>query len=104
MSKQAESRLQLRIRHALELHFPGSWWMKVWGGPFQPAGVPDLIGVVYGRFAALEVKRSRKHTSLIQRRTLMRLRRAGAIVGVVRSVDEAIAQVRAGLDDDSRKA
>lgn len=97
MTKKAESRLQLRIRHALEGQFPGSWWMKVHGGPFQPAGVPDLFGVVGGRAVFVEVKLPTGRVSRIQWATMKRLGDAGAIVAVATSVDEAVTQVRAAL-------
>ncbi len=89
MVKKAESKLQLKIRHALERRWPGSWWFKVHGGPFQPAGIPDLLGCVAGRFVALEVKMPGEEPSLIQCRTILAMRGAGAIAGVVYSADEA---------------
>jgi hypothetical protein len=92
-----ESRLQRNIRAALELQFPGSVWFKYHGGPFTRAGVPDLLGVVYGRFIALEVKRPGERASRIQRHVQKRLANAGAIVGVVTSVDEALTQIKAGF-------
>lgn len=97
MTKKAESRLQLRIRHALEGQFPGSYWWKVHGGPFTPAGVPDLAGVVLGRAVFVEVKLPGGRVSRIQTITQRRLASAGAIVAVATSVDEAVTQVRAGL-------
>lgn len=97
MAKKAESRLQLRIRHALEQRYPDSWWVKVHGGPFQPAGIPDLMGVVDGRAVFVEVKRPGGRVSRIQQLTMMRLASAGAIVAVATSAIEAITQVEAQL-------
>lgn len=96
MAKQGESRLQRKIRKALEKEFGGYWW-KVWGGPFQPAGLPDLMGIVDGRAICLEVKRPKERASLVQERTMARLSVAGAIVAVVTSVAEAIDVVNHGL-------
>lgn len=94
MAKQPESRLQQRIRAALEAAFPGSWLFKVHGGPFQPAGVPDLVGTVEGLFIGLEVKMPDGTVSPIQARTIEMIRAAGGIAEVVTSVEEAIAAVK----------
>lgn len=75
----------------------GGYWYKVWGGPFQPAGIPDLCGIVDGRAVFLEVKRVGESPSRIQRTTMRRLSDEGAIVAVVHSVQEAHDVVRAGL-------
>ncbi len=32
------------------------WWLKVHGGPYQRAGVPDYLFCIGGRFGALEIK------------------------------------------------
>lgn len=90
---QPESRLQRRIRRALEAAFPHSYWWKTWGGPYQPAGMPDLAGIVVGRSIFVEVKRPVGRVSPVQRMMHTRLRRAGAIVVVAKTPDEAIAMV-----------
>ena len=58
-------------------------------GDNRQAGWPDIIGSWQGRFFAFEVKRpgSNKVTAL-QQATLAKWQRAGAITGVVHSVDE----------------
>jgi hypothetical protein len=115
VSQKPESRLQRRIRGALEAAFLGSYWWKVHGGPFTPAGIPDLAGVVpmsvmteaddfcashprtIGHSVFLEVKMPGECASRVQLARMNRLRSAGAIVGVVTSVDEALDVVRKGL-------
>jgi hypothetical protein len=110
MPKKPESRLQRRIRGVLEVEFPGSYWWKVHGGPFTPAGIPDLAGVVpwivhtpssdrlvVGRAVFLEVKRPGESASLVQRARMRHLMSAGAIVGVVTSPEEATTLVRSHL-------
>jgi hypothetical protein len=97
MSTQPESRLQRKIREALEAEWPTSWWTKFHGGPFTKAGVPDLIGCVDGRMCALEVKMPDGEVSPVQRRRQAHLERAGAIVAVVTTADEAIDVVRRAL-------
>lgn len=97
MAKKKESRLQLRIRQALEREFQGSFFYKVHGGPFTPSGIPDLAGVVYGRSVFVEAKRPEGEVSRVQHRRIRQLGDAGAIVCVATSVDEAIEQVWRGL-------
>lgn len=94
---QPESRLQRRIRKALEREFPGSFWWKVHGGAYTRAGIPDLCGCVRGRHIALEVKRPDGTVSAIQRSTHRRLKRAGAAVAVVATPAEAIDVVHLAL-------
>ena len=100
MAKQGESKLQRRIREALEIEFPTSYWFKHHGGPFSRAGMPDLIGCVSGRYVALEVKRPVGSASRVQRSTIARLKRAGALTGIVKSPAEAIDFVRRYIDAD----
>jgi len=68
---------------------PDTWYFKVWGGPFQIAGIPDLIGVQSGRFFALEVKTPDGRLSTLQRIILQKIRDAGGLCGVARSVQDA---------------
>jgi len=90
VSRQPESRLQRKIRKALESAYPGSFWFKVHGGPFQKAGLPDLIGCVRGTFIALEVKMPGKEPTEVQRFVMSQILSAGGYAGYVTSVEEAI--------------
>lgn len=62
--------------------------MKTHGGP-QRRGLPDLVGVYRGRAFALEVKREGGAATPLQEHELAEWRRAGAVAGVVHSVEEA---------------
>lgn len=97
MAQKPESRLQRRIRKALEEEFPQSFWIKIWSGPFQVAGFPDLLGCVKGRFIALEVKMPGEEPSAIQRHMMKLIKRAGGITSRVESVEEAINVIRRAL-------
>jgi hypothetical protein len=58
------------------------------------AGDPDLYGTIYGRHFEIEVKRPNDSSSQLtelQTRRLLEWKLAGAITGVARSVDEALA-------------
>jgi hypothetical protein len=67
---------------------PGSLARKRWGGGMGVAGDPDIDGCIRGRSLQLEFKRPGERPTLLQARRLEEWRRAGAIVGVVVSVDE----------------
>src|SRR5512146_1743807 len=56
-------------------------------------GTPDLLGCSRGRMVALEVKQPGEKPRPIQSHRLDEWRRAGAIAGVVRSVEEAVTLV-----------
>jgi hypothetical protein len=99
MTTQPEARLQRRIRKALEEYFFGSFWFKVHGGPYQSAGIPDLLGCVDGRFCALEVKvPGGKGATRLQLATIDKIRKAGGIAGVVTSSQEAIDLVQRSME------
>lgn len=72
---------------------------KVHGGPLMPVGLPDIIGVVHGRLFALETKvpDPKSQPSEIQLHVMSRIRRAGGIVGVPRSVADALDIVARGF-------
>lgn len=64
--------------------------MKIHGGPYQSAGIPDIIGCIGGRFVALEVKVPGNKATRLQELVISRIRVAGGIAGVVTSVEEAM--------------
>lgn len=72
------------------------WWLKVHGGPMQPAGVPDLLVCSAGRFVALEVKRPGESATPLQQETMRRIARAGGATVVVRSAEEAVGALGVG--------
>ena len=70
--------------------WPRTWLTKIHGGAYQSAGIPDIVGVMDGRFVALEVKVPGGHATPLQELVLARLKDAGALCGVVTSVEEAV--------------
>lgn len=75
---------------------PGVVAWKIHGGPYQTAGIPDIIACVNGRFVGLEVKlpgRERKLTKL-QDHTLQRIAECGGEAHLVVSM----AQVKEAVD------
>lgn len=67
---------------------PNTWRVKIGAGPWQIAGLPDIIGCADGRFFALEVKQPGRKPTPLQAATLAAIRRANGIAECVTSVDE----------------
>lgn len=66
----------------------GLYFFKEHGGLYGTAGVPDIICCYKGLFIAFEVKTDDGKTTALQEATIKRIRKAGGIAEVVRSVDE----------------
>jgi hypothetical protein len=67
------------------------WWtMKIHGGPYQLAGVPDLLCIKQGRAVFLEVKQPGKKPTPIQVRRMNEIEtKGGASCHVVTSAEQA---------------
>lgn len=64
--------------------------MKVHGGPFQLAGVPDLLCLRGGAALFLEVKQPGKRATPIQQRRMQEIEREGGVAcHVVTSREQA---------------
>jgi hypothetical protein len=86
----------------------GWWVMKIHGGPYQLAGVPDLLCLKEGRAVFLEVKQPGNKPTAIQCHRMNEIEtEGGAVCHVVTSKEEASACLRTdakdsrGVDDDS---
>lgn len=66
----------------------GAHVIKTYGGPYR-RGLPDLIGVYRGRALALEVKRPGGKPTKLQEYELSLWAAAGAVAGVVTSIEDA---------------
>jgi hypothetical protein len=67
---------------------PKGWAVKTHGGMFS-AGEPDISGCLDGRCIKFEVKRDGKHEATdLQKAKILQWTLAGAITGVVWSVDQ----------------
>ncbi len=68
----------------------GWWVMKIHGGPYQLAGVPDLLCLKAGRAVFLEVKQPGKKATEIQNRRMEEIRtQGGAACHVVTTKEQA---------------
>lgn len=73
---------------------PRCFAWKEHGGMYGTAGIPDIIACIGGRFYGFEVKTERGKPTALQEATMRKIRLAGGIAVVVRSV----ADVKAMLD------
>lgn len=88
-----ESKLTRSIQIALQRK--GYLVLKIHGGPFQQAGLPDLLVIKKGRAMWLEVKMPGKYATRLQSHWMEKLRKAGCVTAVVCTVSDAIAAVDA---------
>lgn len=103
MAKKKESRLQLKIRKALQKEC-GGIWVKIHGGPFQRSGLPDLDGMVDTFSFRFEVKvpLEGKPTDL-QLETLHDYRAEGCIACIVETPEQAISLVKAATSSPGKR-
>lgn len=92
--EQSEEAIVKKIRKALQGSV-GGFWFKVHGGPFQMAGLPDLLGCVQGRFIGIEVKRPSRMTNVspIQQRMIQKINLNGGLAFVSCDPDTAVEEV-----------
>lgn len=75
-----ERQLQTKVLHFLRNE--NIWHVKVWGGGFQRAGVPDIITCVNGYFVAIELKSETGKPTKLQDYNLERINESGG-VGII---------------------
>jgi len=87
--EETESTITRGIKKFLEVRYPGAWY-KIHGGPYQEAGIPDIVGCHEGHFFAFEVKRPRKkrHVSDQQKYQMSRIAMAHGTTAVVTSKED----------------
>ncbi len=91
MTRQPESKIVNAILDALNA-LPQTRAKKTHGSRYS-VGWPDIVGCHRGRMLALEVKQPGKDATPRQAHELAKWRLAGALVGVVHDVDEALAAI-----------
>lgn len=70
----------------------GGYVENIWGGGFQAAGIPDLVGCYRGYFIGIEVKVGRNTPSEIQKAKIQMINDAGGYGIIVwDSLDDVIA-------------
>src|SRR3546814_19922781 len=56
---QPETALVEKIKTAVKKRYPSAMIVKIHGGPYQAAGLPDLVVVIDGRIYGFEVTQQR---------------------------------------------
>lgn len=101
-----ESQVVSRIVKAVREAYPGCWDAKIHGNGYQRSGIPDLLFCVEGRFVGIEVKHqkpgeSEEHmlgrVTMIQKRELRNIKKAGGVAGVAWTVEQALDIVASAL-------
>jgi Holliday junction resolvase len=92
MTTQPEAAIVNAILKALN-DLPQTYVRKTHGNRYSVAW-PDIVGTHHGQAIALEVKTPTGKVTARQTHELAKWRRGGALCGVVRSVDEALAVLR----------
>lgn len=88
-----EKKVETQIKNYLDSL--GAYYLKVHGSMYQPAGTPDILACVNGRFVAIEVKRpSGGRVSALQKSKLKQIEAAGGVAIVARSVEDVSAVFR----------
>ena len=65
----------------------GIYFVKIWGGGFQRAGIPDILCCVNGKFVALELKSETGKLSELQKYNLDKIKESGGVALCVRPSD-----------------
>lgn len=58
--------------------------VKIWGGGFQKAGIPDLLCCIRGKFVALELKTEKGAATVLQKYNLFKIEESGGYARVLR--------------------
>ncbi|KAI3350124.1 hypothetical protein [Clostridium botulinum] len=64
-----ESQFQEKVIKFLN-SLDNTWHVKIWGGGFMRAGIPDIIACINGRFVAIELKADTGIVSELQKRNI----------------------------------
>ncbi len=88
MPKKGESYLVGRMLSRLRAE--GGKWVKIHGGPFQEAGISDIIGCYRGRFIAIEAKMPDGKATPLQLAFIKAVTDNKGRGGVAFSVEEAL--------------
>lgn len=95
--KKPETRLQEKIKKHLQNKF-GGVWHKIHGGPYQQAGIGDLVGCCYGYYFNLEVKLnlegSKYEPTELQQKEIDDVNKNGGCGACVKTTEQAEKVVR----------
>jgi len=75
-----EKQFENKIKEFLKSY--NIWFMKVWGGGYQKAGIPDILACVNGRFVAIEIKGSSGKPTELQKYNIKKINESNG-VGII---------------------
>lgn len=82
-----EKKVENKIKRYLDSL--GSYYLKVHGSAYQPAGTPDILACVGGRFIGIEVKKPvGGRVSDLQKLKLKQIENAGGVGIIATSVSD----------------
>ena len=83
----AEKKVENQIKRYLDSL--GAYHVKIHGSAYMPAGTPDILACVRGRFVGIEVKKPKGGVvSALQKLKIKQIRNAGGVALVATSVEE----------------
>lgn len=95
-----ESQFQEQVIKYLKT-LPKTWHVKIWGGGFMRAGIPDIICCINGKFIALELKRENGVASELQKRNVRLINEANGIALILYPKDfDEFKKICRGLLDE----
>lgn len=87
MAGGEEKKVENKIKKYLDSL--GAYYLKVHGSAYQPAGTPDILVSVNGKFVGIEVKKPVGGVvSDLQKHHISRIEKSGGVAFVARSVDD----------------
>lgn len=83
----SEKTIENNIKKFLDKH--NAYHVKIHGSAFMPAGTPDILACVGGRFVGIEVKKQTGGiVSKLQEFKIKQIHEAGGVAFVARSVED----------------
>lgn len=104
MASKPETKIVKKCLALLKEKYPG-FYFKTHGGPYQKAGLPDIMGVHRGRFIGVEIKCPGKEGELtdLQAKILDSISRAGGIAFMATSPQQVDQLLKEEISNVKRK-
>lgn len=88
-----EKKVENKIKRYLDSL--GAYYLKVHGSAYQPAGTPDILACINGRFIGIEVKKPKGGVvSDLQKLKLRQIENAGGVGIIARNVSDVSERIK----------